>query len=287
MITYAYHRPTSLAEAWALAEQPNSRFIAGGTDLMVKIRDGKMAPDALISLRNIEELHGIAVADDGSARIGAATPVADLLIDAGLAAAHPLLIAAARRLAGPQVRNVATIGGNLCNASPCADTAPPLLVLEATLEISGSDGTRTVALEEFFVAPGQTRLAPGEVLTAIDVPPPSPGARGAFQRRSRVRMDVSMASVAVLLTLDGSHCTRARLAAGSVGPRPLRLPQAEALLAGQDVTEAVIASVRAQVEAEITPISDVRSSAWYRRRVTGAMVLRAIEELLADGQGGA
>ena len=286
----AYHRPTTLAEAWQLAEQPGARFIAGGTDLMVRIRSGQQTPSALISLRNIDALRGIRL-DKSTTRIGAATPIADLLGHPDLAIRCPVLVAAARRLAGPQVRNVATLGGNLCNASPCADTAPPLLVLDAWLRIEGRDGARDVPLEDFFVAPGQTRLAPGELLTEICFDTPAAGTRATFLRRSRVRMDVSMASVAVLLTLEGGRCLRARLAAGSVAPRPIRLRGVEALLQGHEITDERIAAARVQTELEITPISDVRSSEWYRRRVTGAMVQRALGELSgvvpADAGGGA
>ena len=278
----AYHRPTTLAEAWQLAAEPGARFIAGGTDLMVRIRSGQQKPTALISLRNIGALRGIQV-HESTTRIGAGTPIADLISHPGLAATCPVLVAAARRLAGPQVRNVATLGGNLCNASPCADTAPPLLVLDAWVRIEGHGGARDLPLEDFFIAPGQTRLTPGEVLTQVCFDAPPVGTLTCFQRRSRVRMDVSMASVAVALTLDGDHCLRARLAAGSVGPRPLRLRGVEALLKGQKIDEDLIAAARIQTEGEISPISDVRSSEWYRRRVTGAMVQRALSELLSGG----
>ncbi len=297
MNTFDYHRPTTLSEAWSLAEEPGARLIAGGTDLMNRIRDGRERPSALISLRNIPALTGIEIAVSGAASrlrqmtalcsIGAATPIADLLAHEGLAVAFPLVVDAARRLGGPQVRNVATLGGNLCNASPCADTAPPLLVLEARVRIESQTGSRELPLEEFFVAPGQTRLNPGEILTAVLLDAPPAGSVGTFQRRSRVSMDVSMASVALLLTLDGQRCVRARLAAGSVAPRPIRLHGVEALLEGELLSEDLIEAARAQTEREITPISDVRSSAWYRRRVTGAMVERAMGELLAALEGGA
>ncbi len=297
MNTFDYHRPTSLEQAWRLAQQPGACFIAGGTDLMVRIRDGRETPSALISLRNIPALRGIEIGQsDAVSRshqsgaacwIGAGTPIADLAADDQLAQMCPLLVAAARRLAGPQVRNVATLGGNLCNASPCADTAPPLLVMEARVRVESPTGAREVPLEEFFVAPGQTRLAPGEIVTAVLFDPPPTGSLGSFQRRSRVRMDVSMASVAVLVTLEGQRCVRARVAAGSVGPRPLRLTGVEAVLAGQELGDKVIAAARTQVEAEISPISDVRSSAWYRRRVTGAMVERALTNMLDKTGGGA
>lgn len=278
MRTESYFRPATLAEARRLAaEHPGARYIAGGTDLMVRLRDGRARPPALISLRHIEdvpELDGIA-SRGGEITVGALTPVADLAAHPAIAEAHPVLAQAARALGSVQIRNVATVGGNLCNASPCADLAPPLLALEARVCIEGDAGRRELPLEEFFLAPGETRLAVGEVLTAVRIPS-RPGARGIFFKHGRVAMDLSLVSVAVVLELDGGRCARAGIAAGSVAPKPLRLRKVEALLDGKTVTGELIAEARAVARAEVAPITDLRTTADYRRHLVGVLVGRAL-----------
>jgi CO/xanthine dehydrogenase FAD-binding subunit len=262
-----YHRPTSLAEAVRLhAEEPEARLLAGGTDVLVQLRDGRRVPPALIALSRVAGLAGIAD-EDGALIIGAATTVADLAARCPLA----VIAQAARAVGSPQIRNVATVGGNLCNASPCADLAPPLLVLDASVRLEGPEGRRSLPLEDFFEAPGQTRLRPGEILTAIEVPRPAPGTRAAFAKHGRVAMDLALASVAVLVAPDG----RVRVAAGSVAPRPIRLRGVEAALAADPTA---IAEARELAAREVQPISDVRAGAAYRRHLVGALLARALRE---------
>ncbi len=281
---YDYHRPKTLADAWRLfGETPGARFIAGGTDLMVRLREGKATPRALVSLGGVTELAGIEVGE--TTRIGALTRVSDLLAHRALAEAFPALVTAARTLGSVQIRNLATAGGNLCNASPCADLAPPLLVLGARVRIESSAGVREIPLEDFFVAPGQTRLAPGEVLTAILVDQPPPGTRTSFIKKGRVRMDISITSIAVAIEVSGTKCTKARIAAGSVGPRPMRLPRTEKLLEGRDLTPGVLREARARASEEVTPITDVRATEAYRRHLAGVLVERAVASLLSGAEG--
>jgi CO/xanthine dehydrogenase FAD-binding subunit len=250
-----YHRPRSLAEAWELHQAtPGAWYVAGGTDVMVRLRQRSLRPAALISLAGIPELGGI---EDGERiHIGALCPVSDVIV-------HP-----------------ATIGGNLCHASPCADTALPLLVLGARLSLWSPVGRRELPIDEFFVGPGQTDRRPGEILTAIVLDQPRAGTKACFLKKGRVRMDLSLASLAMLLEMDGPTCLRARLAAGSVAPLPLRLRRAEALLEGQALTPERIAEARAVSEADVSPITDLRTSADYRRRMVGVFVKRAAERLL-------
>ena len=176
-----YYKPTTLDEALELRRTTaGALFIAGGTDLMVRFRkEGRARPPALISLRSIQELHGIQVGDE-VVRLGALTTMGDVVRHTALAAACPALMQAAGRVGSPQIRNVATVAGNLCNASPCADSAPPLLVHDAWVELAGSESTREVGLEHFFSGPGETGRTPDEVLTAICFKP-----RSANQRRAR------------------------------------------------------------------------------------------------------
>ncbi len=284
--TFLYHRPATLEEAWEIKRTcAAALYLAGGTDLMVQLRSGDLCPPALISLRRVEELRGIAGASEGKTiEIHSMTTIGELLAHRALGAALPVLHQAARTLGSPQVRNSATIGGNLCNASPCADTAPPLLVLEARLRIEGPDGARELPLEEFFVAPNRTRLHDDEVLAAVLIDRPPPTARATFSKKSRVRMDLAQVSLALLLDLDGARCNRARIAAGSVGPRPLRLREAERALEGRDLDPAVIAEASAVASGEVAPIDDVRSTATYRRQMVGVYLQRAATRLLERGQ---
>ena len=274
--TQAYHRPRTLDDMWRLKEtDPDACFIAGGTDLMV----GNDRPRALISLRAIPGLDGIEMGPP--TRIGALTLVADLLAHPGLAARFPTLTQACHLFASMQIRNAATVGGNLCNASPAADLAPPLLVHDATVRLSSPGGAREMALEEFFLGPGRTALLPGEILTDVLLDAPPAGATSTFLRKTRVRMDIALVSVAVLLELDGARCKTARVAAGAVAPTPLRLKIVEALLEGESVTPQLAAEAGALAAQSVEPVDDIRTTASYRRHMVGVYVKRAIEELVA------
>jgi carbon-monoxide dehydrogenase medium subunit len=278
-----YLRPDSLAEACRLkTANPDAIFIAGGMDLMVQIRTRIVNPPALISLRNISELRGI---EPGKiTRIGSMTTISEILAHQRLGKIYPALHDAARPFASMQIRNLATIGGNLCNASPCADFAPVLLVLDARICIEGTDGQREISLEDFFIGPGETCLSPDEVLTSIVLEKPAPGAKATYLRKSRVRMDLALASVAVLLEMDGDTCSHARVAAGAVAPRPIRLRTVEAALESHRIDKDLLARARALAEQDVAPITDVRSSADYRRKMIGVLFKRAVESIL-DGRG--
>jgi CO/xanthine dehydrogenase FAD-binding subunit len=278
MARYDYHRPRTLQEASRLhTDNEGSRFIGGGTDVMVRIRRGTQRAPALISLRGVEELSGIELGE--TTRIGAMTLIGDIVAHPGLRERFGVLCDAAGKLGSEQIRNAATIGGNLCNASPCADTAPALLVLEAAVRVWGPSGMREVPLVDFFGGPGQARLARGEMLHSVLLRDPPKGARAVFQKKGRVAMDLATASVAALMQMKDTQCVRARLAAGSVAPVPLRLQKVEALLEGKEITSDVIAEARALAEQSVSPITDVRSTAEYRRHIVGVYTQRAIETL--------
>ncbi len=271
-----YQRPQSLQALWPLlAADPEARLLAGGTDLLVRLHGGLLRARRLVSLRGIAALRGVEVGE-ARVRIGAATTIADLLRSPALRQAAPVLCAAAARLGSPQIRNVATVGGNLCNASPCADTATPLLVLQASAEILGAGGARQVPLEDFFRGPGQTCLAPGEVLGAVCFDRPAAGAAMGFYKKVRVRMDLGLANLAALLLLRGGEVACARLAAGSVAPVPLRLRRTEALLQGQRLDAPLAERAQAAAAQEVSPITDLRTTAEYRRAITGVYVKRAL-----------
>ena len=282
-----YHRPTTLDEAFQLAADAESAcFIAGGTELYGRMHQGqKPWPPTLISLRSVGEVTRIERRGERLC-IGAAVPLCEIAAHPGVAGDFPALVQAIGRLGSRQIRNVATMGGNLCNASPCADTAPPLLVYGASVELRDARGARELPLEDFFRGPGETALRAGELLTAIRLDPPPAGARATFLRKGRVAMDLAMASVAVYVELEGERCTKARLAAGSVAPVPKRLAAVERLLEGRALSAELLREAREAARAEIAPISDLRASADYRSQLIGVFIERALEKLLGVPVGG-
>lgn len=282
MRSLAYHRPASLEEAVELKRRHEGAcWLAGGTDLLVKIKDGGARPAAVISLRAVPGLSGVTGGADTI--VGALTPVAEVASDASVRTRHPVLARALSLLGTPQVRNQATMGGNLCNCSPCADSAPPLVVLGARLRIHGPGGPREVPAEEFALGPGATSLDGDELLTEVVIPAQPAGARGAFMKKRRTAVDLALASVAVSLCTDPSgRMTRVRAAAGSVAPVPLRLRAAEAVLLGCPPDADVLARAAEAARDEVEPISDLRASADYRRHVTGVLVARAVAAAAAE-----
>ena len=281
-----YHRPRSLEQALALrAETPDACFVAGGTDLWVQLRRtaGKGGPSTVVSLRGVEELGSVSTDEQtGGVRIGAAVTIARVLREPLILERYGVLAQACAMLGSPQIRNVATVGGNLCNASPCADTAPPLLVLGARVELAAPGGTRQMALEELFTGPGETALEPGELLTAVLLDRPPEAASGLYLKRRRVRMDLALASVAAQVESDGRWCERVRLAAGSVGPTPMRLREVERLVQGREISTRLLAEAQQVASRCIEPISDLRSTAEHRRQIVGVYVRRALAQLFAQ-----
>lgn len=283
MIDVDYHRPRSLAEARRLKQMvPGARYVAGGTDLVVRMKDGRERPAALISLRRLPELTGLEQGDAGC-RIGAGTTMAALAADPTIGSTYPVLAQAARRLGSPQIRSSATIGGNLCNGSPCADTATPLLVLDATVAIDGPRGSRTLPLSSWFTGPGRTVLDDDEILTTVLLPRPPAGARGHFSKQGRVYMDLALVNVAVQLVVTrGGRCDEARIAAGSVGPVPLLLERASRAVAEGPLSTRRIEQAAQIAAADVQPIDDVRATAAYRRQLVAVFVRRALTALASE-----
>lgn len=279
MKRFDYYKPQSINEVWEIKEKtPAAMFIAGGTDVMVGIKNGELSPPALISLRSIPGLDSIETGE--VIRIGAMTTISDLIQHQGLLDKFPVLIEAAKSLGSVQIRNVATIGGNLCNCSPSADMALPLLVLEAKVRLQTGKENYEIPLNEFFVGPGETCLTPNEILTDILLEPPQPNVKATFLKKGRGKMDLATASVAVLLEMEGEKCRKARLAAGSAAPVPKRLLKAEALLESAIISKELVAEAQQLAEDSVAPITDIRSSEEYRRQVIGVLVKRALEKVL-------
>jgi carbon-monoxide dehydrogenase medium subunit len=273
-----YHAARSVAEAAALlAERPGSMAFAGGTDLLVQMRARTRAPRALVDLKRVPGIQGIEIGAEG-ARIGAATHCVDIAAHAVLRRLWPGVVEAAGLIGSRQVQGRATLGGNLCNASPAADSVPALAASCAVARICGPQGTREVAVERVCTGPGSTQLGAGEFVHAIELPRPDARSADAYLRFiPRSEMDIAVVGVGVALTLDADgRCTAARIAAGAVAPTVLVLHEAAATLLGTALEEDALRRCVEAVRAAVRPISDKRASADFRRHVAGVLARRAI-----------
>lgn len=278
--------PKTLPEALGLlaAHAPDVAPLAGGTNLVPDLRSGRHTPPVLV---NVERLPGLGELrrDDGHLILGGGVTLTEVLKSALIAEQAPVLHQAAAVFANPLVRNRATVGGNLADASPAADTAPALLVLDAEVELTSQAGTRTVPLHEFFTGVRKTVRRPDELITTLRWPVLPPHTITAFHKIGLRKADaIAVINAAVRVTTDGAgRCREARIALGAVAPTPLRIPTAEAVLQDQPLTPAVIAEAARLAAEAVTPISDVRGGAGYRRRMAEVLVRR----LLTAAAGGA
>jgi carbon-monoxide dehydrogenase medium subunit len=278
---FDYAAPTTVAEALRLLAEkgPGAKVLAGGTDLIIRMRHGLVKPSAIIHLGGIAELKTITYKPKTGLSIGAAATLAEVAAHPDIRRRYPAVAYAAGETANVQVRNLGTVGGNLCNAAPSADNAPTLMALGAEMVLAGSQGERRVALDQFFKGPGQTVMAPGEILTAIQVPPPPPHSGAAYQQVSaRGKVDICAASVGAAVVFKGETCQEVRIFLGAVGPTPLRALETESLVRGQAFTPELIEQAGAKASAEARPITDVRASADYRRQMVGVLTRRALLE---------
>jgi carbon-monoxide dehydrogenase medium subunit len=276
--------PEALPDALSLLAEgaPDTTPLAGGTNLIPDMRGGGASPSALMSVAGLNELRGIRQ-DDGHLAVGGGVTISELLDDPLIARHAPLLRDAAAVFANPLVRNRATVGGNLVNASPAADTATPLLALGAEVELRSVAGSRYVPLEELFVGVGKTVREPQELLVSVRCPVPSAGSVGAFRKLAlRKAGAISVVSVAVMVMSNGDRrCEQARIALGAVAETPIRARMAEDLLRGQSLTPESIAQA-ARLSAEVTScIDDIRGSGAYRERVVEVLVGRLLTGIAA------
>lgn len=256
----------------------NARCLQGGTDLIIRVRGGFVRPQRVVDLKGLPHMREIALSPDGWLVIGAACTMNQVAENPLVRAGYDLLVQACNSVASYQLRNRATIGGNCCNASPAADTAPALYCLEAVAEVFGPSGVRRIPIADFFVGPGRTALQRGEFLTGLHLPPATHGARGAFNKLGRTKIgDISVVNVAVAAVPTAGGASW-RIAIGAAGPTPLRAPEAEAVLNadGSEITRAAeLASAAAR------PIDDIRASAAYRRAMVNVLTRRGIETVLS------
>jgi carbon-monoxide dehydrogenase medium subunit len=275
MQPFEYFAPASLDEACRLLAGYDgaARAVAGGTDLLLKLKAGRLSPPAVVNIKRLPELRQRSV--NSHLTLGALTTLEEIRRSPLLRARAPALVTAADTMASTQIRNLATLGGNLCNAAPSADLAPILLALGAVAHIAGPNGRRAVPLDDFFTGPGQTVLAPGELLVAVQLP--LAGWRACYLKLApRACMDIAVVGVGLALDVAGGRCRSARVALGAVAPTPIRAPEAEAeLLAGPLTLQRVERAARLAAEAA-RPIDDVRGSAGYRRRMVAVLVRRGL-----------
>ena len=301
---YEYHKPHTVKEAIDLMEGlENAKYIAGGTDVMVLIRQKKLAPARLISLRNIGDLNYMET--EGGLRIGSAVTHNSIAKNDFIQKRYTALADATKKVGSLQIRNVATMGGNICNAAPSADTACPLLVLDASVIIAGKAGEREMSLDDFFLGPNKVALEKGEIVKGFTMPAFGENTGSAyFKHTRRQAMDLPMLGVAARVTIDigGSEvgckdafcaidsisnilkrledenlvCKDVRIAMGVVAPRPIRARKAEEALKGKVISEKLFEEIGEIAASESQPRDSIRGEAWYRRDMVKVLTKRAI-----------
>lgn len=277
MRTFEYLKPVSVEEVLALMSHHGNKakLVAGGTDFMVQWKKRLINPEYVISLRNVPSLNFLDFGD--SLRIGSCTSHRTLELSGEIQQRYPVLHDAVCALGSVQVRNSATIGGNICNAAPSADTAPPLLVLDAVVKAVSSNAERLLPLTDFFAGPGRTTLEPGELVTEFVIPNVPPRTGMTYWKHTRRRaMDLPILGVAALLTFeeDLKTCRSARIALGVAAPTPMRAREAEAFLEGKPIDEEVLMKAGSIASSEAAPRTTIRGSAWYRKDMIQVLVKR-------------
>lgn len=281
-----YCAPASLDEAATVLRGGDVTILASGTDLMPQTQAGRARfGRVLMNIRRIPELRGIAV-EQGAIRIGTLTTVAELMESDVIRRDLPVLVEAGDQFASDQLRNTATIGGNICNASPAGDLLVPLLILDAEVELvsmpGGTRESRQVPLREFFVGPGKTARKASELLVAVWVPRPPEGFVARFHKfGTRPALDIAAISIGIGGVLQRGVLTQVRVAFGAVAPTPIRAPKTEAALEGRALTVDTISAVAQVAHDEVRPISDVRASEWYRRELIHNLTKRVLDDVAA------
>jgi carbon-monoxide dehydrogenase medium subunit len=278
-VVFEIYRPHNLREAISLLELygPGAKLVAGGTDVMVQIPTGRIRPAVLVSLDRLSELRSLQYSSAQGLTIGALATHNDIVDSASCQQWYPALAESCRLIGSIQLRNLATLGGNIANASPSADSVPPLIAYGASVVAHGPRGPRAIALEELLTGPGTTAMQPDEVLVRVTVPPPPLHSGARYERATpRLAMDIAFVCVAVALVLEDNLevCHDARVVLGAVAPKVIRAAQAEAVLRGKDVTPERIVEAGRVASNECTPITDVRGSAEGRRDAVAMLVRR-------------
>ena len=279
-----YEVPTSLDQAIGLlaAAGDDGRMLAGGTDLIIQMRAGVREPGQVIDAKKIPELQTLSYDAQSGLRLGAALACCEIIDNPTVRQHYPGLVEAAGLIGSDQILARASVGGNVCNGSPAADTTPALIALGATCHIAGPNGTREVAVEDVVTAPGQTALAADELLVEFRIPAPPAKAADCYQRFiPRNEMDIAVVGVGSCVALDGDTCSAARIGLGAVAARPLLAKEAGAALVGKPLDDAAIDAAAKLAQAAASPISDMRGTAEFRTHLVGVLTRRTLEEAAA------
>lgn len=284
---FDYAAPATLREAIGLlAAHPGAKPLAGGTDLLVQMRAGRVSPGLVVDIKHIEELNAIDCDASRGLTLGAAAPCYRIYRNAAVAKTYPALAEVAALIGGVQIQGRASIGGNLCNAAPSADSVPLLIALGARCRIAGPAGEREVAVEDFCTAPGRNLLAEGELLVSLRFPAPAPGSGACYLRFiPRNEMDIAVAGAGVSVVVEDGKVKAGRLALSSVAPTPLFVPEAGEALAGQPATDAGVLPAVEAAKRAARPISDMRGTAGYRRHLCGVLAARALHAAIDRARG--
>ena len=281
MKRFHYFEPRTLEEATLLLGRLDgaASLLAGGTDLLVEMKERLRHCDHVIDIKKIPAMAHLDYDDRRGLRFGALVTAREIETAPFICEKYPALLQALRELGSIQVRNRATVAGNICRASPSADTLPPLIAGDAKVRIHGASGGRVVALEDFFTGPGRTVLAPDEIVTEVVMPPPLPASGSVYIKHGRRKaMELATVGVAVMVSLDGAVCRDLRIVLGAVAPTAIRARQAEQALRGRAIDAGAIAAAAEAAMRECRPISNVRSSAGYRREMVGVLAGRALQQ---------
>ena len=285
MLRFDYLEARNVRQAIALLQKhgEDARLVAGSTDFLVRWRQGFWRPACVVNLKGISSIGRITYSTQNGLRLGALATIQAIESHPQVRRHFPALATGATSFAGVQVRNLATIGGNACNASPAGDTLPALLAFDAECSIAGPDGNRRLPLSEFFRGPGRTALEPAEILTELRLPAPPPRTGSLYIKHSpRGAMDIATVGVASVISLeaDGETCREARIALGAVGPTPFRAHTAESILKGQIISADLLEEAALAAQQAATPIDDVRAAAEYRKAMVAALTRRTLQYAL-------
>ena len=284
MKNFEYFEPTTLAEASRLFAQEHAQLLAGGTDLVIGMKAYTETPQSVISLQNIPGLDDVTTYSDGSITIGAMTKVREVELSEDIQEHHTALAEGASEIGSIQIRNLATIGGNIAHASPAADTVASLLVADAQVGIASAEGERTVPIDELFTGPGQTVLKAGEIITQFRLPNPASGSHY-IKHKIREVMDLAFIGVASAINLDNGTITDAKIGLAAVAPTPIRATEAENLLKGKEPTDELLQQAGEAAAAATSPISDLRCSAEHRKEMVDVLTRRTLQHALDRARG--
>ena len=281
MSNFRFFQPKALQELleYKNTEGARARILDGGSNVLVYIKEGSIDGGTLVDVRSLESIKGIALRE-GWVEIGAGEVIADIIDSPVIRKEAPFLAETLKKFANPLVRNMATLAGNIADSSPIGDSIPPLLVLGGEVLVASTAGQRTVALEEFFTGPGANVLRPEEVIVRVRFPRPRGGSGGHVKLGLRKGTSCSVASVAVWLVMAGGRVEDIRIAFGGVAPTPRRLPKTEAAFKGQALDWESVSRLSEGAAEEVSPITDVRASAEYRRQVSARLLARAVREAM-------